>query len=238
MSSASVLPAVSDGAQRVLREAVALATATSASPLYGLPEAEIEPRDGALRARNDASRAVAYADVARWAPDGSLAATGSAAPGAEGERFSFHSFGAQFVEVRYDEELARLRVSRALGRLRLRAHPQREDRALADARRDHLGDRDGAARGDGARPARGRRRHQQPGRLSRPGQRRHRASSTCCSSRSPTSRSTRSAFAGVGEIGITGVAAAIANAVYHATGVRVRELPIVPERLLGAPHAA
>jgi xanthine dehydrogenase YagR molybdenum-binding subunit len=36
----------------------------------------------------------------------------------------------------------------------------------------------------------------------------------------------------VGEIGITGVAAAIANAVYHATGVRVRELPITPDRLL------
>jgi xanthine dehydrogenase YagR molybdenum-binding subunit len=33
------------------------------------------------------------------------------------------------------------------------------------------------------------------------------------------------------------VAAAIANAVYHATGVRVRDLPIVPERLLGAPLA-
>jgi xanthine dehydrogenase YagR molybdenum-binding subunit len=31
---------------------------------------------------------------------------------------------------------------------------------------------------------------------------------------------------GVGEIGIVGVAAAIANAVYHATGKRVRDLPI------------
>jgi len=38
---------------------------------------------------------------------------------------------------------------------------------------------------------------------------------------------------GVGEIGITGVAAAVANAVYHATGVRVRELPITPDRVLG-----
>jgi xanthine dehydrogenase YagR molybdenum-binding subunit len=37
---------------------------------------------------------------------------------------------------------------------------------------------------------------------------------------------------GVGEIGITGVAAAIANAVYHATGKRVRDLPIVVEKLL------
>ena len=37
---------------------------------------------------------------------------------------------------------------------------------------------------------------------------------------------------GIGEIGITGVAAAIANAVYHATGKRVRDLPITLDKLL------
>ena len=39
---------------------------------------------------------------------------------------------------------------------------------------------------------------------------------------------------GIGEIGITGTAAAIGNAVYHATGRRVRDLPITPAKLLGA----
>jgi xanthine dehydrogenase YagR molybdenum-binding subunit len=39
---------------------------------------------------------------------------------------------------------------------------------------------------------------------------------------------------GVGEIGIVGTAAAVASAVHHATGIRVRELPIVPPRLLTA----
>ena len=38
---------------------------------------------------------------------------------------------------------------------------------------------------------------------------------------------------GIGEIGIVGAAAAIANATYHATGVRVRELPITCDRFLG-----
>jgi xanthine dehydrogenase YagR molybdenum-binding subunit len=37
---------------------------------------------------------------------------------------------------------------------------------------------------------------------------------------------------GVGEIGIIGVAAAVANAIYHATGKRVREFPITPDKLL------
>jgi xanthine dehydrogenase YagR molybdenum-binding subunit len=36
---------------------------------------------------------------------------------------------------------------------------------------------------------------------------------------------------GVGEIGIVGVAAAIANAVYHATGKRVRDLPITIDKI-------
>ena len=37
---------------------------------------------------------------------------------------------------------------------------------------------------------------------------------------------------GIGEIGITGVAAAIANAVYHATGKRIRNLPITPDKVM------
>ena len=37
---------------------------------------------------------------------------------------------------------------------------------------------------------------------------------------------------GVGEIGIIGVNAAVANAVYHATGIRARDLPIRLEHLV------
>ena len=42
----------------------------------------------------------------------------------------------------------------------------------------------------------------------------------------------------VGEIGIVGVAAAIANAVYHATGTRVRDLPITLDKLQRAASRA
>ena len=37
---------------------------------------------------------------------------------------------------------------------------------------------------------------------------------------------------GIGELAITGMAAAIANAVYHATGIRIRSLPITIEKVL------
>ena len=40
---------------------------------------------------------------------------------------------------------------------------------------------------------------------------------------------------GVGELPLTGVAAAIANVVYHATGKRIRDLPITPDKLLALP---
>ena len=37
---------------------------------------------------------------------------------------------------------------------------------------------------------------------------------------------------GIGEIGITGTAAAVANAIFNATGKRIRELPIMLDKLL------
>ena len=37
---------------------------------------------------------------------------------------------------------------------------------------------------------------------------------------------------GMGELGMVGIPAAIANAVYHATGKRIRDLPITPDKLL------
>jgi xanthine dehydrogenase YagR molybdenum-binding subunit len=37
---------------------------------------------------------------------------------------------------------------------------------------------------------------------------------------------------GIGEIGIVGMNAAVANAIYHATGTRLRDLPVRPEKLL------
>ena len=39
---------------------------------------------------------------------------------------------------------------------------------------------------------------------------------------------------GIGELGATGVAAAVANAVYDAVGTGIRDLPITPARLLSA----
>jgi len=52
------------------------------------------------------------------------------------------------------------------------------------------------------------------------------------SSRIPTRRFNELGARGIGEIGLAGIAAAITAAVHHATGVRVRKLPIKIEDLL------
>ena len=48
----------------------------------------------------------------------------------------------------------------------------------------------------------------------------------------PDTKIDRLGARGIGEIGITGTGAAIANAIYHATGKRVRDLPITPDKLM------
>ncbi len=64
------------------------------------------------------------------------------------EPLAKHGFGAQFVEVHVDADTARGARRARTRRLRLRAHPQPEDGAVAVHRRHDDGDRDGAARGD------------------------------------------------------------------------------------------
>ena len=148
------------------------------------------------------------------------------------EPLARHAFGAQFAEVRVDADTGEVRVAAHARRVRRRADPQPADRPLAVHRRHDAW----ASRWRCTR----------------------RASSTASSATTSTTTSpstTSPAYAdvedieatwideddphlnpmgakGIGEIGIVGTAAAIANAVFHATGVRVRDLPIRLDRVL------
>ncbi|HEX3465664.1 MAG TPA: xanthine dehydrogenase family protein molybdopterin-binding subunit [Candidatus Elarobacter sp.] len=233
MSSASVGPAVQDAAQRARREAIRIATSSAGSPLHGMREEDVETSGGAVRAKGEPSRAIAYGELVRLRGDGAIEALGSAAPDGE-EKYSFHSFGAQFVEVRFDEDLARLRVSRALGVFDC-------GRILnpKTARSQMIG---GITWGIGMALLEETVRDPRYGAV---------VTNNLADYHVPVNADIPNVEVefveepdyalnplgarGIGEIGITGVAAAIANAVFHATGVRVRDLPIVPEKLLGAP---
>jgi xanthine dehydrogenase YagR molybdenum-binding subunit len=236
MSSASVGPAVQDAARRAFAEAVAIATSAGTSPLHGVRADELEARDGTICVKSDPARAIGFAELVRLGGGTAIEAVGSAAPGDEGERYSFYSFGAQFVEVRYDEELAHLRVARALGvfdcgRI-LNAKTARSQMIggitwgigmalLEETVRDP---RSGAVVSNNLAD------YHVPVNADIP-------DIDVLFVEEPDYALNVLGARGIGEIGITGVAAAIANAVYHASGVRVRDLPIVPEKLLRAAAA-
>jgi xanthine dehydrogenase YagR molybdenum-binding subunit len=172
---------------------------------------------------------LAGGDIARAAAG--LVGTGSNAAAYDEEKHAFHSFGAQFCEVRFDEELARLRVTRFTGVFDC-------GRILnpKTARSQMIG---GIIMGLGMALMEETSRDQRTGTI---------VSNNLADYHVPVNADvppidiafvehpdlTFNALGvrGVGEIGITGVAAAVANAVYHASGRRVRDLPILPERLL------
>ncbi|WP_422001206.1 xanthine dehydrogenase family protein molybdopterin-binding subunit [Reyranella sp.] len=212
----------------------ALATGDRRSPLYGAGNAGVIARDGRLHRRDDESRSEAYADILARAGVDRIEGNGSgAADPASQEQWSMHAHGAVFAEVKVDPELGQIRTTRLVGAFAagrvinprlvqsqyhggmiwgvsfaLHEHAiidRRSGRVLnADLAEYHVPVNADIASLEA---------------LLVPEEDRH---------VNPLG------IKGVGEIAITGTAGAIANAVWHATGVRVRRFPIKLEDLLAA----
>ncbi len=152
-------------------------------------------------------------------------------PGSEAKEYSGYSFGAQFAEVRIDADLGQMRVSRTVGDFGA-------GRILNAklARSQFMG---GMIWGIGFALHEHSVYDERLGRI---------VNNNLAEYHVPTNADVGSIEAlwvdeeddhvspigakGIGEIGITGAAAAIANAVFHATGKRVRGLPITLDKLL------
>lgn len=158
-------------------------------------------------------------------------ASADSAPGEERKRYSLHSFGAQFVEVRVDQDLGEIRVSRYVGAFDC-------GRVLngKTARSQLIG---GITYGIGmalleethADPETGRVVNANVAEYLMPVHADIPEIETIIVENNETTSNPLGAK-GVGELPMVGVAAAIANAVYHATGVRVRKVPIRIEDVL------
>ena len=222
MATASFTPAVEEAARSLRRRLIELAAGDARSPLHGIAVEHVTVDDGYLRSVVG-NRSESLSDlVARAAPDG-LEAVAHAAPEAT-PRFSSFGFGAVFAEVRVDAELGEVRVARltaayATGRILnpLLARSQfvgglvwgigmaLHEATVMDERSGHIVN-DSLA--DYLIPV-----HADMPRFD-------------VHLVDEDDPHLAGGIKGIGMIGTVGTAAAIANAVFHATGRRIRDLPI------------
>jgi xanthine dehydrogenase YagR molybdenum-binding subunit len=234
MATASVIPAVFAAADDAIASLLTIATGTAGSPFEKRKPGELAFEGGRVFVKADGvAKGVPFADLLRRANLRFVTGSGKS-EGLSGNpkpKFSTHSFGCHFVEVTWQPEIARLRVNRVVtaidaGRIinPLAGRNQIEgavvmgigmallehtsyDRQSGAPINSNLADYIVAVNADV------------------PKLEVHFVDF-------PDKEINELGARGVGEIGLAGVAAAITAAVYHATGVRVRELPVKIEDLL------
>jgi xanthine dehydrogenase YagR molybdenum-binding subunit len=227
--TASVGSAVYVTAANALARLKALAGADANSPLYGIAPDELGAADGRLFAIKNPSRGETFAEIVgkSGAP---LSVTGDAAPD-ESETYSEHAFGAQFAMVRVDPDLGTVRLVKQLG-----AFASGRIINAKTARSQYLG---GMVFGIGMALLEESRPDMRTGRIMNANLGEYLVpvhadvgSMEVVIVEEDDPHVNPIGVKGIGEIGLVGAAAAIANAVYHATGKRIRDLPITPDKLL------
>ncbi|MCO1369247.1 xanthine dehydrogenase family protein molybdopterin-binding subunit [Burkholderia multivorans] len=232
-SAASVAPAVREAALQARAKLIAMAIADAGSPLHGAAADDVTVDDGWVVHRADRSRRDPAAAVIARAGGQPIEALATTKQGDEKQHYAFHSFGAVFAEVHVDAELGTIRVPRIVGVYSVGALLNAKT-----ARSQLLG---GMVWGLGTALEEGSHLDLRAGRFTNANLAEYHVPvnadigeldvtfvDECDAHFNPLG------IRGIGEIGITGVPAAIANAVYHATGVRVRDLPITLDKVMAA----
>jgi xanthine dehydrogenase YagR molybdenum-binding subunit len=230
-SVASVAPAVRAAADALRKKLIEMAIGDPASPLYQAGIGDIRIEDGWLCRQSEPARRESLTALLARHGGQPVEATMQSRPGDEKTAYSHHSFGAVFAEVHVDPDFGEIRVARIVGSYGVgRLLNQKTGRSqlmggivwgvgLALLEKTEYDLRDGRA-----------------------------VNANLAEYHVPVNadigeidvivvdeddpRINPLGAKGIGEIGITGVGAAIANAVYHATGKRIRNLPITLDKLL------
>ncbi len=253
VTTASVNPAVLSACELLRKSLLELAVADAASPLNGRKTEEIIFSDSRFLLKNDKSITDSYIGIMQRNGKTAMEACATTTPAEggfggpstppcivapvdvqknyEGNKYSFHSFGAQFAEVWVDEELGIVRVknftsvqdigkvmnektarSQVIGGVIFGIGQALMEETVYDTRWGNPVVRTLAD-------------YHVPVNLDIPEIKVHFIGK-------PDPHISPIGARGVGEIGTTGVAAAIANAVFNATGKRMRNLPLTPEKLM------
>jgi xanthine dehydrogenase YagR molybdenum-binding subunit len=229
-SVASVAPAVRAAALALRDKLIDMAIADEASPVHALAREAVIIDNGYLAARSGSRRETLASLIVR-AGGADVVAEGSAEPGPEKKQYSMHSFGAVFAEVHIDRDLGVIRVPRIVARYGIGK--------LLNAKTGRSQLMGGVVWGIGMALMEESILDERVGRIVNANFAEYHVPTHAdigeidvgvVSEDDPYINSLGAR--GIGEIGITGVAAALANAAYHATGVRVRQLPITLDKLL------
>jgi xanthine dehydrogenase YagR molybdenum-binding subunit len=211
-----------------------LAMADERSPLFGANNAGVLSRGGRLYRRDDESRSESYADILSRARLAEIEGRGSAGGDPLAEKpYAMYAHGAVFAEVKVDPELGQIRATRLVGAFAAGTiiNPRLvrsqyyggmiwgisfalHERAVLDPRSGRVMNANLAE-------------YHVPVNADVPS-----LEAILVEEHDPHVNAL--GIKGVGEIGITGTAGAIANAVWHATGVRVRRFPITLEQFVEA----
>jgi xanthine dehydrogenase YagR molybdenum-binding subunit len=214
------------------RELVAeiLKLAGDDSPLAGLGRDEVGAVDGGLCDLSDPGRWESYNSILTGAERAEVSAEAAAPPPLEMANWSMHSFGALFCEVRVNAVTGEPRVSRFLGSF--------DCGRIINPKTAASQFRGGIIMGLGLALMEETLFDERSGRIMNPSLSEYHVpvhmdvpGIDVMWTDIPDPHAPMGAR-GIGEIGITGVGAAVANAVYNATGTRVRDLPITLDKLL------
>jgi xanthine dehydrogenase YagR molybdenum-binding subunit len=226
--TASIVSAVI-AAQRTLVEQL-LTLAGDDSPLAGLTADEVGGRDEGLCELADPTRWDGYSAILQRAGRDELVVVASAADPDETQAYSMHSTGAVFCEVRVNTVTGETRVDRLLGSY--------DCGRIINPKAAASQFRGGIIMGIGLALMEETEFDERTGRIMNPSLAEYHVpvhmdvpKIEVMWTDIPDPYAPAGAR-GIGEIGITGVAAAIANAIYNATGRRVRDLPITLDKLL------
>jgi xanthine dehydrogenase YagR molybdenum-binding subunit len=243
-TSASVGSAVKVVSQKALAALKERAGADPASPVFQVAAKDVAVGHGRIFIMDNPSKGESISDLLRRNGGRPVVAQGSAVPPAKPgqdntpsanpeniERYAKNAWGAQFAEIQIDPDLSTIRVTRLVGAFAAgkilnakTAHSQIMggivwgvsmallEQTVHDPVRGHVVN-DNLA--DYLVPVN-----------------RDIPQIDCFFVDEPDHVVNPLGVKGIGEIGITGVAAAISNAVYHATGRRIRDLPITLDKLL------
>ena len=227
---ASVSPAVHKAAIAARDRIIQIAIGDPNSPLYQSQAEDITVESGQIFLKYDHSKRDSYTDILHRHGLESLAVTEQTSPSLEGKQYAKHSFGAIFVEVAVDEVLGEIKVrrcvgvydagrilnfktarSQVLGGITWGISMALMEKTVMDTNQGRIVN---ANLSDYLIPV-----HADIPNMEIQFIEEHDPYVNTLGTKS------------LGELPIVGVAAAISNAVYHATGKRIRDLPITLDKL-------